>query len=182
MLILASNSPRRRELLSRLKIDFAVEPTAIEEETALYDLRLLPQHNAELKAAAIAAKHPTDLVLGADTMILFNGKIIGKPRNQADAFAILMELAGRTHEVITGLALLRCNPKFHRVWSETTQVTFKPFKPDTAKRYLDRVYVLDKAGAYAIQEHGDLLVATVNGDMNNVVGLPLEKLRKELKS
>lgn len=180
MLILASSSPRRRELLLGMGVPFAIESADVDEVTELADPRQVPPYNAERKAAAVSAKHPENPVLGADTVILFGGRVIGKPRDEADALAILTELAGKTHEVVTGLALLRRKPEFRRVWSETTRVTFKPFDVGTAQRYLSLVHVLDKAGAYAIQEHGELLVASVDGDLDNVVGLPLENLRQAL--
>ena len=180
MLILASGSPRRRELLGQLGIPFSIEPADAGEVASLPDPRQVPLYNAELKAAAVAAKHPNDPVLGADTVILFDGRVIGKPRDEADALAILMELSGRTHEVVTGLALLRREPELRRVWSETTRVTFLPFDVETARRYLALVPVLDKAGAYAVQEHGELLVASIDGDLDNVIGLPLGRLQHEL--
>ena len=180
MLILASGSPRRRELLGRIGVPFVVESAEAGEINVLPDPRQVPLYNAELKASAVSAKHPDAVVLGADTVILFEGRVIGKPRDPADALATLMALSGRTHEVVTGLALLRGLPEFRRVWSETTRVTFLPFDVETAKRYLSRVPVLDKAGAYAIQEHGELLVASIDGELDNVVGLPLGRLQREL--
>lgn len=180
MLILASGSPRRRELLARLGVPFSIEPAEVGEVVGLPDPRQVPLYNAELKAAEVAAKHPNDPVLGADTVILFGDRVIGKPRDEKDALAILMELSGRTHEVMTGLALLRRIPEFRCVWRETTRVTFRPFGAETAKRYLSLVPVLDKAGAYAVQEHGDLLISSIDGDLDNVIGLPLTRLRREL--
>ncbi|MST96362.1 septum formation protein Maf [Victivallaceae bacterium BBE-744-WT-12] len=180
MLILASNSPRRRELLLSLGIPFAVEAADIEEIESLDDPREVPLRNAERKAAAVAARHPHDPVLGADTVIVFRDAVIGKPRDEADALRILLSLAGKTHEVVTGLALLRCADGFRRIWRETTRVTFKPFGRETAERYLSLVSVLDKAGAYAIQESGEFLVESVDGSIENVIGLPLERLQEEL--
>lgn len=180
MLILASNSPRRRELLLSLGIPFAVEAADIEEIELLDDPREVPLRNAERKAAAVAARHPYDPVLGADTVIVFRDAVIGKPRDEADALRILLSLAGKTHEVVTGLALLRGADGFRRIWRETTRVTFKPFGRETAERYLSLVSVLDKAGAYAIQESGEFLVESVDGSIENVIGLPLERLQEEL--
>ncbi|MBS5529490.1 septum formation protein Maf [bacterium] len=180
MLILASNSPRRRELLLSLGIPFAVEAADIEEIELLDDPREVPLRNAERKAAAVAARHPHDPVLGADTVIVFRDAVIGKPRDEADALRILLLLAGKTHEVVTGLALLRGADGFRRIWRETTRVTFKPFDRETAERYLSLVSVLDKAGAYAIQESGEFLVESVDGSIENVIGLPLERLQEEL--
>ena len=118
MLILASNSPRRRELLLSLGIPFAVEAADIEEIESLDDPREVPLRNAERKAAAVAARHPHDPVLGADTVIVFRDAVIGKPRDEADALRILLSLAGKTHEVVTGLALLRGADGFRRIWRE----------------------------------------------------------------
>ena len=118
MLILASNSPRRRELLLSLGIPFAVEAADIEEIESLDDPREVPLRNAERKAAAVAARHPHDPVLGADTVIVFRDAVIGKPRDEADALRILLSLAGKTHEVVTGLALLRCADGFRRIWRD----------------------------------------------------------------
>lgn len=180
MLILASESPRRRELLSSLAIPFEVESAAVEELETLPDPREVPLRNAERKAQAVAARRPGDLVLGSDTVIVAGNRVIGKPRDEADALDILLALAGTTHEVITGLALMRENDGFRKSWTETTRVTFKPFGRAEAQRYLSLVPVLDKAGAYAIQEHGDLIVDHIEGSLENVIGLPLGRLQKEL--
>lgn len=180
MLILASESPRRRELLGQLGIPFETEPAAVGEIDTLPDPREVPLRNAERKAAAVAARHPGDLVLGSDTVIVAGNRVIGKPRDEADALDILLALAGTTHEVITGLALMRESDGFRKSWTETTFVTFKPFGRAEAQRYLSLVPVLDKAGAYAIQEHGDLIVDHIEGSLENVVGLPLGRLQKEL--
>ncbi|MPM95452.1 Septum formation protein Maf [bioreactor metagenome] len=181
MLILASESPRRRELLGSLGIPFATESAVVEELSTLDDPREVPLRNAERKAAAVALLHPDDVVLGADTVIVAAGRVIGKPRDEADALAILLSLSEATHEVITGLALIREADGFHRSWSETTLVTFKPFHRAEAERYLTLVPVLDKAGAYAIQDHGDLIVDHIEGSLENVIGLPLHRLQSELR-
>ena len=176
-LILASLSPRRRELLSRLPYPFEVRsfPTREFSDGELPAERL-PMRNAEAKAAAVAERFPEAVVVGADTVIVFSGRIIGKPRDPEDAFRTLAALSGRTHEVVTGMALLRKRDGVRKVWSESTRVTFKTLSPDTIREYLRRVDVLDKAGSYALQEHGDMLVERVDGDADNVVGLPLGRL------
>jgi len=181
MLILASESPRRRELLGSLGIPFETESAAVGELTTLPDPQEVPLRNAERKAGAVAARHPRDLVLGADTVVLAEGRVIGKPRDLADALAILLSLSGITHQVITGIALIREEDRLRRSWSEITRVTFKPFGRKEAERYLSLVSVLDKAGAYAIQEHGDILVDHIDGSLENVIGLPLVRLQKELR-
>ncbi len=180
MLILASESPRRQQLLRTLGVPFEIESAAVEEIAALSNPREVPLRNAERKAGAVAARHPEDIVLGADTVIISGDRVIGKPRDDDDALAILLSLSGKTHEVITGLALIRQTPPALRSWIETTLVTFKSFDEATARHYLSLVTVLDKAGAYAIQEHGELIVDSINGSHENVVGLPLLRLKEEL--
>lgn len=180
MLILASESPRRRELLGSLGIPFRAESAAVEELETLDDPREVPLRNAERKAAAVAARYPKAVVLGADTVIVAAGRVIGKPRDKADALAILLSLSGAVHEVVTGLALMRAADSLCRSWCETTSVTFKPFGRAEAEHYLSLVPVLDKAGAYAIQDHGEMIVERIDGSLENVIGLPLERLRNEL--
>ena len=182
-IVLASASPRRRELLKELVPDFRVLPAKGEERA---DPSLSPEETvkelARRKAEEVAAliQNRECAVLGADTVIVFRDAVIGKPRDEADALRILLSLAGKTHEVVTGLALLRGADGFRRIWRETTRVTFKPFGRETAERYLSLVSVLDKAGAYAIQESGEFLVESVDGSIENVIGLPLERLQEEL--
>ena len=179
-LFLASESPRRRELLARLGFDFETESAGVAEISAAADPRSVPLRNAESKAAAVAARHPDALTLGADTVILHKGRIIGKPRDSADAAAILRALSGDSHEVITGLALLSPSRRIHEVWEEIATVRFRPLTDVAIAGYLDRVFVLDKAGAYAIQEHGDELVESLDGEFENVIGLPLVRLSNRL--
>ena len=176
-LVLASLSPRRRELLSRLAYPFEVRsfPTREFSDGEL-PAEQLPERNAEAKAAAVAERFPDAVVVGADTVIIFDGRIIGKPHDAEDAFRTLTALSGRTHRVVTGVALLRRRDGLREVWSESTAVTFKTLTPETIREYLRRVNVLDKAGSYALQEHGDMLVERVDGDADNVVGLPLARL------
>ena len=182
-LMLASLSQRRRELLSRLGHPFEVRSFPTREfADGEVPAAELPLRNAEAKARAVAERFPEAPVIGADTVIILDGRIIGKPRDAADAFRTLTELSGRTHEVVTGVALLRFSDGVRRVWSESTRVTFKPLSPETIEEYMRRVNVLDKAGSYALQEHGGMLIERVDGDADNVVGLPLGRLAAELKT
>ena len=180
-LILASLSPRRRELLSRLPYPFEVRsfPTREFADGEL-PAEELPRCNAEAKARAVAERFPDAVVIGADTVIILDRRIIGKPRDAEDAFRTLTRLSGRAHAVVTGVALLRRSDGVRRVWSESTVVTFKTLSPGTIREYMERVNVLDKAGSYALQEHGDMLIEKVEGDADNVVGLPLGRLAAEL--
>ena len=179
-LLLASQSPRRCELLQRCGFDFTVRTADVEELTSFPQLSLLPQENARRKALKVAEKFPDALVLGADTMIIFADQAVGKPRDLAEAAEFLRRFSGRTHEVITGLALLCPVREIAEVWSEVSQVTFKKISDDVIAEYLDKVPVLDKAGAYAIQEHGDMIVANHTGELENIIGLPLRRLNEKL--
>ena len=175
-LVLASESPRRREILASLGIPFAIHAAKVKEVAQLPTPEEVPCFNARLKAEAVAELHPDAMVLGADTVILFEGKIIGKPRDLRDAENTLMNLAGKTHQVITGMALVCRNEHFSRCWSESTSVTFKLFPRSQAQEYISLVHVLDKAGSYAIQEHPELIIESIDGSLENVIGLPTSLL------
>lgn len=179
-LLLASESPRRRELLAALGIPFKSLTAPVEELTFSQIPAEVPLLNARRKAEAVAERHPEALVLGADTVILFQDKIIGKPHDLVEAEQILLTLSGQTHQVLTGIALICRSIDFYHSWQESSEVVFKPFTRDTVKRYLEMVPVLDKAGAYAIQEHGEMLIDRIFGDVNNIIGLPLAQLKQEL--
>ena len=186
MLILASESPRRRELLKSLGLPFEIKSAQVrelEQADNACSVSLLPLENARLKAGAVSCQYPGDVVIGADTAIVFENQLIGKPRDEADARRILSMLSGRTHEVVTGIALMRTGENaFCRSWSEVSQVTFKELTSAVIDEYLQLVNVLDKAGAYAIQEHGELIISGFTGELNNIIGLPLGRLHKELIS
>ncbi len=141
----------------------------------------LCQINAYRKARAVAKKHPDDLVLGADTIVCLGHQILGKPRNLEDAFNVLRRLQGKSHEVATGVCLLHLRGHRQSVFAESTTVTFRSLRPEDIRRYLAKIDPLDKAGAYAIQEHGELIVREVSGSFSNVVGLPLERVQAELE-
>jgi septum formation protein len=175
-LILASASPRRRELLASLSLPFTVVvPDVTEDDTGLYPPHV-PLIHAETKAAAVAAAHPDAVTLGADTTILFRGKAIGKPSSPEHAVAMLLELSGQRHEVVTGVCLLSPARGLRCRFAVTTQVRFRSFDETAARAYVSRVHTLDKAGAYALQEDQGALIAAVEGSPSNVVGLPLETL------
>ncbi len=180
-ILLASASPRRAELLRQLGVEFEVVPGHAEESQ--------PEHlspaeacllNAYRKARVVAKKFPDALVLGADTEVCLDRKVFGKPASRRDAERMLSELEGREHQVITGVCLLHLRHHWQALFAEQTLVEFRPLGADEITDYLDRINPLDKAGAYAIQEHGDRIVAGVRGSWSNVVGLPLERLREEL--
>ena len=181
-LILASASPRRAELLKQLNLEFRIVPGAIAET---FDEQLSPlelcQLNAHRKARVIAKKHPDALVLGADTLVFLEGEIMGKPADVAEARRMLGRLQDRTHQVVTGVSLIHLRVFRERTFAVSTAVTFHPLTAEQINGYLSRMNPLDKAGAYAIQEHGDTIVSEISGSFSNVVGLPLEMLKEEMR-
>jgi septum formation protein len=182
-LILASASPRRAELLRQLQPDFQIIPSTAAE---ILDEHLSPfevcQLNAHRKARAVAKKNPDALVLGADTLVFLAGEIMGKPVSPAEAEQMLTRLQGRTHQVVTGISLIHMRALREHLFAASTDVTFHPLDAGHIRDYLSKMNPLDKAGAYAIQEHGEMIVAAISGSYSNVVGLPLEQLRTELET
>ena len=182
MVILASESPRRRELLARLKVPFECVPAKVTELSEGRDPASLPRRNALLKAGCVASGFPGDWVIGADTGVLAAGRLLGKPGSEAEAASMLAMLQGTSHEVITGVAVICRERRFRRSWSVRTEVTFAPLTKEEIADYMRQVFVLDKAGAYAIQEHPELLGARWRGELENIIGLPLVKLSAVLKA
>lgn len=182
-LILASASPRRIELLRQLSLEFQIVPSdAPEIHHEQLTAREASQINAYRKARAVAKKFPDSLVLAADTLVYLDTKLFGKPAGLAEAYQMLEQLQGRTHHVLTAICLLHLRPHRQKIFTESTAVTFRPLDAVTIQRYLAKVNPLDKAGAYAIQEEGDLIVESISGSYTNVVGLPVERLRVELEA
>ena len=180
--ILASTSPRRSELLRTLGVKFKViasDATEVHHEhlTAME----LCQLNAYRKARAVAKKIPDALVLGADTLVYLETTFFGKPTTLEEARRMLCQLQGKTHQVVTGVCLIHLRAHRQRTFAESTEVKFHARNEKQINHYLSLVNPLDKAGAYAIQEFGHQLVDRVSGSISNVVGLPLERLRDELR-
>lgn len=180
-LILASASPRRRDLLAGLGVTFDVVTAAVQEHEAEdADPRALVQHNAALKADYVAARHPDSFVLGADTTVFLDGMVLNKPADREHARRMLRQLSGRTHGVCTGLAWRHVARGVREDRLVESRVTFRPLDEAMIDRYLALANPLDKAGAYGIQEHGDLIVAGWEGSFTNIVGLPVEATREIL--
>ena len=180
-LILASASPRRRELLAGLGLPFTVIPAEVtEHEDPDSDPREMVSHNAALKADWVAARHPEATVIGADTTVFVDRTVLNKPRDAAEARAMLRRLSGRSHTVFTGLAVRRLSDGLKLDQGVASDVTFKPLDEATIELYLSRVHTLDKAGGYAIQEQTDLIVAGYTGSLTNIVGLPVEEMKQLL--
>jgi septum formation protein len=182
-LVLASGSPRRAELLRQLGVEFKIIASDVpeihhEDLTAVE----VSQINAYRKARAVAKQLPDALVLGADTLVYLDDRLFGKPATLEEAYEMLEQLQGRTHEVVTALCLLHLREHRQKVCAERTAVTFRPLDAPKIRRYLNRVNPLDKAGAYAIQEEGDLIVEKISGSYTNVVGLPMERLNLEMNA
>ena len=180
-LILASGSPRRAELLRQAGVEFEIVPSEV-PEIHHQDLtaREVSQINAYRKARSVAKKFPDALVLGADTLVYLDTALFGKPPTLEQAYLMLEQLQGRTHHVVTAICLLHLRGRRQKVFSVDTAVTFRDLDAPGIRKYLTQVNPLDKAGAYAIQEHGDWLVANIAGSYTNVVGLPVESVKAEL--
>ncbi|MHC4317526.1 MAG: Maf family protein [Planctomycetota bacterium] len=180
-IILASASPRRAELLRSMGVTFEVVASTVEEvaggSLTTIDVAVT---NACRKAISVADAHRDATVIGADTVVALGNRRFGKPADASEAAAMLGELSGKTHEVTTGVCLVRRSAGELTVFADTTRVTFHELTARQIRDYIDRVHVLDKAGAYAIQEGGDALVRQISGSFTNVVGLPVERLREVL--
>ncbi len=173
-LILASNSPRRRDLLNQAGLTFTVIPSTVDESSVTAasprdQVRLL----AEAKADEVAERYPESWVIGADTMVVVDNTVLGKPHDQAEARRMLKALSGKTHTVLTGYCICRKKPK--RSFSETveTRVLFRPLTDRDIDWYVGTAEPFDKAGAYAAQGLGTFLIKRVEGSYTSVVGLPV---------
>ena len=182
-LILASASPRRRDLMTEAGYAFEVIAANVDElhdeRVSLYDLTMA---NAAAKARLIADQFPERLVIGADTLVAIDGCALTKPADMDEARAMLRRLAGRTHEVCTSVAMICRAAGVERKFEVVTRVTFLLLTELQRDEYLTLINPLDKAGGYAAQEHGDRIIAGVEGSWTNVVGLPMEALGTELSA
>lgn len=182
VLVLASRSPRRQELLQGAGLEFRVDQARTDElHDPSFGLAGLVNLNARAKAAEVSSRHPEAVVLAADTLVWLDGAPLGKPAGEEEAGAMLRRLSGRVHEVATGVHLARREPRAHVEFCEVTRVRFRALDDATIAAYMARVHVLDKAGAYALQEHAEMLVETVEGSRSNVVGLPLGRTLSALE-
>ena len=179
-IILASGSPRRKELLKKVVDNFKIIPSQIAESTEDWEIpHELAINNALAKARDISGKNPDAIIIGADTIVILEGKILGKPRDLEHAKKMLEKLSGNTHEVITGLAVIKNHKELHDFVS--TFVTFKELAPEEIEHYVNEKQPLDKAGSYGIQEIGEQFVDNLVGSYENVMGLPIELLADMLK-
>jgi len=178
-LILASASPRRKELLSMLNIPFVIETSQVEEVMDQnLDSSELVMKLAEEKAIDVYKKFPDAIIIGADTIVTYNDKKLGKPSSKEDAFAMLRMLSGNTHEVFTGVSIVHegeCTNFF-----QCTKITFSELSDQEILDYIESKEPMDKAGSYGIQGFGGTFVEKIDGDYFSVVGLPINKVKKKL--
>ena len=186
-IILASSSPRRKELLTQAGAEYICDPAEV-DETVEGDT--LPEEYVMAlslkKAEAVHERHPHDLVIGADTIVACDDKILGKPKDEEDALRMLRMLSGRSHIVCTGVTLIRGDSpdgkKTVDTFSVVTRVTMYSNDDETLRRYISTKEPMDKAGAYGIQGRGALLVQGIEGDFYNVMGLPIAEVMRHIKS
>ncbi len=180
--ILASQSPRRKELLGKLDCHFRVEPSFIEEKIGSYNTAEdLVRELALLKAHKRAQDNPEGIVIGCDTVVVLEGEVLGQPVDKNDAFRMLKMLNNKTHQVVSGLALVQKSMGKEIFDIEKSFVRFKDNSDEKLREYILTGEPMDKAGAYAIQGHGSALVASYKGCYHNIVGFPIELFRKMMK-
>lgn len=179
--ILASASPRRQQLLAAIGLAYTVVVSEIEEDNtkAMRPEELAEAHAVDKAVEVSRRVSPQAIVIGADTIVVVDGKVFGKPQNRDEAIQMLTTLAGREHLVISGVAVVQGTTVVSGY--STTKVTFRQVSPAQIERYVDSGEPMDKAGAYAIQGRGTLLVEGISGCYNNVVGLPLGRLAELLQ-
>lgn len=178
-IILASQSPRRRELLGLYGIPFVVDPSQADEEHVQGTGAQRVQKLAQLKCAEVAARHPGRMVLAADTLVCVDDEILGKPKDEQDASRMLHLLSGRAHEVHTGVCL-RLPDGRQLCGVDTTRVFFLPLSEQSIRRYIATGESMDKAGAYGIQGRAGIFVSHIEGSPSNAIGLPLGLLTRFL--
>ena len=173
-IILASESPRRQALLHQIGMDFTVIISGIDEDISI-DLppNQLAKHFAREKAHAVALNYPNQLVIGADTLVVFDGQIFGKPKDHEESFNMLSTLSGNTHQVITGVTLKLLDKNIDETFHEATNVTFNTLSDRDINYYIDTYNPFDKAGSYGIQDWLAVFVKHIDGCFYNVMGLPL---------
>ena len=176
-LILASSSPRRKELLSKLDYPFEIIPSGVEENATASNPRELVQELAELKATDVFARHPDCIVIGCDTVVDFRGEIMGKPKDHDDASRMLHALSGKTHYVHTGVCIL--SPVGKWLFCDSTEVNFRKLSEKEIAEYVANGEADGKAGAYGIQDDSHF-AASFKGDFDNVVGLPVYRVKEIL--
>lgn len=181
-IILASASPRRKEILQNTKLKFEIQKSNIDEVVLENESPLnMVVRLAHEKAFDVAQKNREKLVIGADTIVVLDDEVLGKPKDKNEAYQMIKKLSNKTHKVITGISLINLKQGIVVNDYVISLVTFKDLSEDSIKDYINTNESLDKAGAYGIQGYGALLVDNIQGDYFNIVGLPISKLSDLLK-
>jgi septum formation protein len=182
-IVLASASPRRKTILSQVDLDFTIEPSNINED---FSIELLPkafcEHWAREKANNIAKSHSDKLIIGADTIVIINDQILGKPKSHKESFAMLKSLSGKTHQVLTGVSLIHLDLGIDFTFNEATDVSFYLLSDEEIIKYIDKYKPYDKAGSYGIQDGFSVYVEKINGCFYNVMGFPISRFHKFYKA
>lgn len=180
-IILASNSPRRRELLGQFISCSVVPSKVVENHDHFHRAEQLAMALSFEKGYSVARDYPQNIVLAADTVVCIEGNILGKPKDGTEAKKMIQILSGKTHQVITGYSIFCLEKKIKYVDYDETKVTFKALSQEKINEYILTESYATKAGAYGIQDIGSLLVSKIDGDYNNVVGLPISKIADQLE-
>lgn len=176
-IILASKSSRRKQLLSRILDDFKIINSNLDEsKIKIDDPAKYCRNLSYLKAKTVSKNFKNDIIIGADTIVFLNNTILGKPKDYNEAFNMLKRLSGQTHTVFTGVTILSINNKVNINFSEKTNVTFYDISDNQIDWYIKNNNPYDKAGSYGIQDGSQLFVKTINGNYENVIGLPISKI------
>jgi len=180
-IVLASSSPRRKDLLEAAGFEVEIRPSEVTELSCGLPPRDLVEANAVMKALDVAHTVNGDLVLAADTVVVLDGEILGKPRDRSHAAEMLGRLSGRVHEVLTGVCLVRGGSKKICLFVESTRVSFRSLDGAMIRAYLAEIDPLDKAGSYAAQEDQGRLIERIEGSLENVIGLPVARIMEALR-
>ena len=174
--ILASNSPRRKEILNQIGINFKIIPSQVNEHSNLdYSPNKFAEYWSIIKTQKVSKMFQNDIIIGADTIVCINNKILGKPSNKKDSVKMLNKLSGSTHKVITGVSIACYKENIFKTFSETTKVVVKNISKDQINYYVNNFKTLDKAGSYGIQDFFSVWIEKINGCYYNVMGLPISK-------
>ena len=180
-IILASKSPRRAEILRMIRLNFKVEPSYIYEQiNPKIEQNQTAINVSKAKAEAISHKYPNDIIIGADTIVIFKGEIFGKPKDLNESKKMLKALSGNCHKVITGVTMMNNSLEILKTFSEKTEVFVHKIPTEYIEYYVKNFNTLDKAGSYGIQEWFSVWIKKINGCYYNVMGLPVSKLYKHL--
>ena len=175
-IILASASPRRKNLLNQIGIEFSIRPSNINEDLKLaLPPEAFTEHWAREKALNVSKNHPGSLIIGADTVVVLDGQILGKPKDENDSKEMLLKLSGKTHEVITGVSFIHIDSKIDITFNERTYVSIKALTVSDILQYIRIYKPHDKAGSYGIQDGFSVHIDKINGCYYNVMGLPVSK-------